>query len=91
MPDNDADMYELIPNLYEGDSELYSTGQKFWVGVIEGISPSPPVSRRKTRCYSSANVYIYKGMKVFGMYERKNDVQIISFYKIPHHEEVFIQ
>lgn len=84
-------MYDLIPNLKEHDSKLYSTNKIFWVGVMEGISPSPPVPRNKTRCFSGANVYIYDGQKVFGMPERKNGVQITSFYKIPHHEEVFIQ
>ena len=91
MLGNGVDMYDLIPDLCEGDSELYSTGKIFWVGVMEGISPSPPVPRRKTRSYSAANVYIYKGVKVFSMLERQDNITFINFYKIPNHEETFIQ
>lgn len=76
------DMYDLLPDLQE--EELYSTCKKFWVGVIEGMYPSPPVPRRKTRCFSGRPVYIFNETeKVF---KGSDD----EFYKIPKAEESFI-
>ncbi len=92
MQGGGIDMYDLIPDLYEGDKELYSTGQKFWVGVIEGMYPSPPVPRRRTKCYSSADVYLYFDRRVFSMNQKTDDGQFYkSFYEIPENELIFIQ
>lgn len=86
------DMYDLIPDLHESDKHLYFTGQKFWVGVIEGMYPSPPVPRRKTRCYYAADVYLYRGQKIFAMNPKTDDAELYTtFYKIPDSELIFIQ
>lgn len=86
------DMYDLVPNLYENDEYLISTGKKFWVGVIEGMYPSPPVPRRRTKCYSSADVYLYLDTKVFSMLQKNDEGQFYkSFYKIPERELIFTQ
>lgn len=85
------DMYDLIPNLVEDDPQLYSTNEKFWVGVIEGMFPSPPVPRRKTRSYSAAKVYQYGLNKVFGMHAKNEQGLYMEFYKIPKREWIFIQ
>lgn len=89
---NGADMYDAIPNLSENDKELYSTGQKFWVGVIEGMYPSPPVPRHKTRCFQATDVYLYLDRKVFGIIQ-KNHIgeHYKQFYWIPEDEMKFIQ
>lgn len=92
MRGNGIDMYDLIPDLHENDRKLYSTGQKFWVGVIEGIYPSPPVPRRKTKCFTSVDVYLYLDTEVFSMLQKNDDGQFYkSFYKIPEQELIFIQ
>lgn len=86
------DMYDLIPNLYENDKHLISTGQKFWVGIIEGMYPSPPVPRRRTKCYSPVDVYLYFDRKVFSMNQKTDDGQFYkSFYEIPENELIFVQ
>ena len=92
MQGGGIDMYDLIPDLHEDNKELYSTGKKFWVGVMEGFYPSPPVPRRRTKCYSSADVYLYSDTKVFSMLE-KDDIGNFHkvFYKIPERELIFIQ
>ena len=60
---------------------------KFWVGVIEGMYPSPPVPRRRTNCYSAARVYIYCNKQIFAM-DQKDDLGNFykCFYKIPNNE-----
>ena len=92
MQGGGIDMYDLIPDLHEDDKNLYSTGKKFWVGVMEGMYPSPPVPRRKTKCYSSADVYLYLDTEVFSMLEKDNTGNFHKvFYKIPKRELIFIQ
>ena len=83
MLGNGIDMYDLLPNVTQFDSDLYSTGQKFWVGVLEGRYPSPPIPRRRTKCYAPCPVYIYQNQLVF-----KSSDQ--SFYKIPDNEKIFV-
>ena len=86
------DMYDLIPDLHEDDKELYFTGQKFWVGVIEGMCPSPPIPRRRTKCYSPADVYLYFGRRVFSMNQKIDNGKFYkSFYEIPENELIFVQ
>ncbi len=92
MQGGGVDMYDLIPDLHEDDKELYFTGQKFWVGVIEGMYPSPPVPRCRTKCYSPTNVYLYFGRKVFSMNQKTDDGTFYkSFYEIPENELIFVQ
>lgn len=92
MQGGGVDMYDLIPDLHEDNKELYSTGQKFWVGVIEGMYPSPPVPRRRTKCYSAADVYLYFGRRVFGMNQKIDNGKFSkSFYEIPENELIFVQ
>lgn len=92
MQGGGIDMYDLIPDLHEDNKELYSTGKKFWVGVMEGFYPSPPVPRRRTKCYSAADVYLYSDTEVFSMLE-KDDMGNFHkvFYKIPKRELIFTQ
>ena len=92
MQGGGIDMYDLIPDLHETSDELYFTGQKFWVGVVEGLYPSPPVPRRRTKCYTAAPVYIYNGIKLFSMNKRDTNGEFCKdFYKIPDNELKFIQ
>lgn len=83
MQSNGIDMYDLVPNIHENNKDLNKTNKRFWVGVIEGMYPSPPVPRRKTKCYAPAIVYSYFGTKLFCLGK--------DFYKIPENEFAFIQ
>lgn len=92
MQGGGIDMYDLISDLHEDNKKLYSTSQKFWVGVIEGMCPSPPVPRRRTKCFTSVDVYLYFDRKVFSMNQKTDDGQFYkSFYEIPENELIFIQ
>ena len=92
MRGDGIDMYDLIPNLYENDERLISTGKKFWVGVIERLYPSPPVPRYRTKCFTSVDVYLYFDRKVFSMNQKTDDGKFYkSFYEIPENEMIFIQ
>lgn len=84
MIGNGVDMYDLILDLTDNNSELIQTDRKFWVGVIEGLFPSPPIPRRKSRCYAPYPVYLYHGRYIF----RCSDAY---FYEIPDNEHNFIQ
>lgn len=90
MSGNGVDMYNLINGLTESSEGLEKQHGYFWVGVIEKMSPSPPVPRRKTNCYTKADVYLYNGRYVFSMirnYETNNK----DFYYIPESELIFIE
>lgn len=92
MQGDGIDMYDLIPNLYENNKRLISTGKKFWVGVIEGMCPSPPVPRRRTNCFTSVDVYLYLDTEVFSMPQKNDDGEFYKvFYKIPERELIFTQ
>ena len=92
MQGDGIDMYDLIPNLHENDKLLISTGKKFWVGVIEGMSPSPPVPRRRTKCFTSVDVYLYLDTEVFSMYQKNDYGEFYKvFYKLPRKELIFVQ
>lgn len=84
MQGNGIDMYNLIPNLTKDDPALIFTNKKFWVGVIESLYPSPPVPRRKTRCFARYPVYILNDILVFESSDN-------NFYEIPLNEKAFIQ
>ena len=100
MQGDGIDMYDLITDLIDDELESYltdefvelcSTDQKFWVGVLEGKYPSPPIPRRKTKCYAPAPVYIFFGEYVFSM-DRKseNGTWVKDFYVIPENEMKFV-
>ena len=78
-------MQDLYIPLFDVDkSDLIQTNKKFWVGVLEGIFPSPPVPRRKTNCFTCYNVYLLGSEPVFICSDN-------VVYKIPKSEERFIQ
>ena len=86
-----VDMYDL-QSLSIEDPNLFSTGQKFWVGVIEGMRPSPPVPRRRTKCYMPTPIYLYFDQMLFGMDQKDVDGNLERvFYEIPNTELIFIQ
>ena len=92
MQGGGIDMYDLIPDLHEDNKELYSTGKKFWIGVIEGMCPSPPVPRRRTKCFTSADVYLYLDTEVFSMSQKNDNGDFYKvFYKLPRKELIFVQ
>lgn len=92
MQGGGTDMYDLIPDLHEDNRELYSTGKKFWVGVIEGVCPSPPVPRNRTKCYTSAPVYKFFDEYIFNMNRKTDDrTWCKDYYAIPEKELIFIQ
>lgn len=93
MDGNGIDMYDLISDLHGYDfNKLHYTGCRFWVGVIEGMYPSPPVPRRKTKCYHPAFVYEYEGKLIFEMETKNSDGEWSKdYYKIPENEYSFIQ
>lgn len=84
------DVYDFLMDVDETNPKLYSTGKKFWVGVIEGLFPSPPVPRNKTRCFTCADVYLYRHAEVFAMNCGMNGEHHKVFYKIPLNERQFI-
>lgn len=85
-------VYELIPGVYENDICLVPTKAIFWVGVQEGICPSPPIDRNKTKCYIPANVYLYLNTEVFSMMQKNDAGEFYKvFYKIPENELMFLQ
>ena len=84
-------MYELV-GVDIPKAKLGLTNKKFWVGVVEQIRPSPPVPRRKTRCYTAVPVYVYNGEYVFNMLERNRAGKMVeTFYKIPSDEKEFME
>ncbi len=90
MTGNGIDMYDLILNIDENNDNLILTKDVFWVGVFEQMYPSPPVPRRRTRCFTSCPVYLYNDQYVFSM---PNDQfkTTKDFYYIPDKELIFIQ
>jgi len=84
-------MYELAGVDIPRD-ELGLTNKIFWVGVAEQMRPSPPVPRRKSRCFTAVPVYVYNGEYVFNMLEKSQDGKTVeTFYKIPSYEKEFME
>ena len=81
---NGVDMYDIFLGLEDKDPELYSTSQFFWVGVIAGVYPSPPIPRRRAHSFASYPVFIFRNHLVFLCSDG-------YFYKIPEEEVKFIQ
>ena len=79
---NGVDMYDLVK--VENLDELCSTNQIFWVGVITGVYPSPPIPRRRAHSFASYPVFIFGNHLVFQCSDG-------YFYKIPEKEVKFIQ
>ena len=67
---------------------LQKTTKHFWVGVISGVYPSPPIDRTKTNCFSRLPVYFYKDRLVF---EIASVVSGMDYYYIPKNEMKFIE
>jgi len=86
--------YKLIPLLREDNPQLRRTTDIFYVGVQEGVSPSYPMNRRKTNCFSAAPVYIYRDEPVFALPSKKKASEnsvTLKFFTIPEREYKFIQ
>lgn len=81
---NGIGMYDWIPEILENDPLLKKTNLIFWVGVLAQRYPSPPVPRTSTKNFASCPVFIFRNQKVFKASDN-------CFYKIPDHEEKFIQ
>lgn len=91
MLGNGVDMYDLVREVTdETDIRLTPTNEIIWIGVIEKMSPSPPVPRKRTHSFSRCQVYLHKGQRVFGMI---NNYKTGSkdFYYIPDEELIFIE
>lgn len=92
MVGDGIDMYDLIPELTNNDRDILYTGKRFWVGVIEGVYPSPPVPRHRTKCYSSVPVYKYHDELIFAMSVKDSKHGWYkNYYKIPKREMIFIE
>lgn len=88
---NGVDMYDLIEDLDdEDDIRVIPMQEYFWVGVVEQMSPSPPIPRNRTRCYSKVPVYLYKGRRIFSVVSDWNTGKK-DFYWIPFEELIFIE
>jgi len=91
MIGNGVDMYDLVVNIHDKmDIRLTPMPEKIWIGVIEKMNPSPPVPRKKTKCYSRRQVYLYNGRRVFSMV-RDYEKNEFDFYYIPDDELCFIE
>ena len=92
MISDGVDMYDLLPYIPQIGKTLKPLDEIFWVGVVEGMSPSPPIPRKKTNCYTSAKVYLFEEFdkKVFAMVSDYKTGKL-DYYYIPKSEYNFIQ
>ena len=90
MLGNGVDMYDLIPYLKKDDIHVVEMPEHIWIGVIEQTSPSTPVPRHKTKCYTKCPVYLFKGRRIFSMI-RDFETGEMDFYFIPDEELCFIE